>query len=68
MQKLLELEGIQVKAEEEPEGETIVGSGGTKTSGYGYYIFFKYFFSLFRCICTAAPLVVFYIRNSLVVR
>ena len=28
VQKLLELEGIKVKAEEEPEGETIVGSGG----------------------------------------
>ena len=42
--------------------------GGTKSSGYGYYISFSNKFSLFGCIWTATPLVVLYIRSSLVVR
>ena len=42
-QKLLKLKGVEVKAEEEPEGETIGGiqQGGTETSRYRYYIFFN---------------------------
>ena len=36
-QKLFKLEEVEVKAEEEPEGETIVGSGGEalRSSGKG---------------------------------
>ena len=61
MQKLVELEGItgtEVKAEEEPKDETIVGSGGEalRPPGINIFMFFKQIFSLFGCIWTAAAL------------
>ena len=60
-QKLIALEGIvgaEVKAEEQPKGETIVGSGGEVLRPPGMYIIsFLNKFSLFLgCISMAAPL------------
>ena len=68
-QTFVELEGImgiEVKAEEEPEGETIVGSGGEALRPLGMDItyLFQINFLYFRCTRTAAPLVVIYIRSS----
>ena len=45
-QNLFELEGIKVKAEEEPEEKTIVGSGGEALRPLGMDI--VYFLSFFQ--------------------
>ena len=42
--------------------------GGTETSGYGYYVFFKYISLPFRCVRIAVPLVAFNLRNPFIVR
>ena len=69
VQKLLKLEEVEVKVEEEPEGEAIVGLSGDALRPPGMGTTFTHMNpSLFECTWTAAPLVVFYIRSSLVVR
>ena len=62
MQKLVRLEEVEVKVEEQPKGETIVRSVGKalRTPGKSTT------FTLFEYVWAAAPLVVFYL-SSLVV-
>ena len=66
MQKLLKLEEVEVKAEEEPEGKAIVGSSGEAPRPPSKGTTFTWRNFLSECIWTAAPLVVFYIRSFLV--
>ena len=47
MQKLVKLEEVEVKAEEEPEGEIIVGSGGEALRPPGEHTTYTLINSLF---------------------
>lgn len=60
MQKLLKLEGVEMKAEEEPEEETIVGSSREAMRPLGMdIIFFQISFLSVQVCWTAAPLIAF---------
>ena len=69
---MIELEGItgvEIKAEEEPKGKTLMGSGGEALRPPGMNIInFPDKLSLFGCIWTAAPFYSLYIGSSLVTR